>query len=383
MNSIRGCCTHTDSIDIYRGKSFNFAGDWAPGRHYSNDEYSVDFVSHDNKLWICKESHLSNDGSAPYLDNEYWRLVVEPIAGADGDVYIPSLSTDKQSLVFTKTDDKNLPKNLIFDIRGAKGDKGDKGDQGLQGVRGETGAKGDKGDRGDKGEKGDRGDQGPQGIQGVKGEKGDAGRDGRDGQKGDMGPQGPQGIQGVKGEKGDRGEKGERGDKGEKGDAGRDGKDGIIEDPIDFILKAYKASPGKRVEDSRNPGTFINKHLSDSEFLEAFGNISPVNGFEIREASSFESLGKPTADKVGYLYLVPSESGSVNDLFDEWVVISSSETASGEESYKWEKWGSASVNLGNYYTKEEVSEFVQAEIEQIQIEGGNLNGGVADTSGWI
>jgi hypothetical protein len=152
-----------------------------------------------------------------------------------------------------------------------------------------------------------------------------------------MGPQGIQGIQGVKGEKGDRGEKGEKGDKGDKGDAGRDGrdgKDGIVEDPIDFILKAYKASPGKRVEDSRNPGTFINKHLSDSEFLEAFGNISPINGFEIREASSFESLGTPTADKVGYLYLVPSENGNTNDLFDEWVVISSGETASGEESYK-------------------------------------------------
>ena len=241
-------------------------------------------------------------------------MVVEAVEGADGDVYIPSLSTDKQSLIFTKTDDKNLPMNLIFDIRGAKGDKGDKGDQGLQGVRGETGAKGDKGDRGDKGEKGDRGDQGPQGIQGVKGEKGDSGRDGRDGQKGETGPQGPQGLQGVKGEKGD---KGDRGEKGEKGDKGEKGEDGIIEDPLTFLLEAYKASPGKRVEDSKNPGTFINKHLSDDEFLEAFGNISPVNGFEIREASSFEALGKPTADKVGYLYLVPSASGSVNDLFDE------------------------------------------------------------------
>lgn len=149
MNSIRGgCCTHTDSIDIYRGKSFNFAGDWAPGRHYANDEYSVDFVSHDNKLWICKESHLSNDGSAPCPDNSFWRLVVEPVNGADGDVYVPSLGTDKQSIIFTKTDDKNLPKNLIFDIRGAKGDKGDKGEQGLQGERGEPGPKGDKGETG-------------------------------------------------------------------------------------------------------------------------------------------------------------------------------------------------------------------------------------------
>ena len=84
-----------------------------------------------------------------------------------------------------------------------------------------------------------------------------------------------------------------------------------------MLLKAYQASPGKRVEDSKNPGSFINVHLSDEEFLNAFGNISPVNGFEIREASSFEALGKPTADKVGYLYIVPSNNGDASDLFDE------------------------------------------------------------------
>ena len=161
--------------------------------------------------------------------------------------------------------------------------------------------------------------QGPRGDQGEKGEKGDRG------DKGDKGDRGDTGLQGVKGDKGDKGDKGEKGDKGDPG---------TIENPLNFLLQAYKASPGKRVEDSRNPGTFINVHLSDSEFLEAFGNISPVNGFEIREAASFEELGKPTKDKVGYLYLVPSQSGNVNDLFEEWVVISSSETVAGEESYK-------------------------------------------------
>jgi hypothetical protein len=104
--------------------------------------------------------------------------------------------------------------------------------------------------------------------------------------------------------------------------------------PLAMLLRAYKATPGKRIEDPEHPGQFINVHLSDQEFLEAFGKLSPVHGLEIREAASFEALGLPTKDKVGYLYLVPSENGEINDLFDEWTVISTGETVAGEESYK-------------------------------------------------
>lgn len=33
-----------DSRDFYKGKSFNFSGDWTVGTHYHNDDYIVDFV---------------------------------------------------------------------------------------------------------------------------------------------------------------------------------------------------------------------------------------------------------------------------------------------------------------------------------------------------
>jgi hypothetical protein len=101
-----------------------------------------------------------------------------------------------------------------------------------------------------------------------------------------------------------------------------------------MLLKAYHASPGKRVEDPENPGKFKNIYLSDEDFLRALGNLSPVNGFEIREVPSIEALGRPTEDKVGYLYLVPTPGSDDPDSFDEWVVISSGTTVVGESSYK-------------------------------------------------
>lgn len=306
MSSTRSCCSHTDSIDVYRGKSFHYAGDWTNGQLYSNDEYQVDFVTYDGKLWACYRSHQADAYNMPVVGSSYWRIAVDA-------------------------------------VQGIQGEKGEKGDQGEQGIQGEKGEKGDQGERG---------------------ERGSDGRDGRDGRDGE------QGIQGEKGDKGDTGEKGERGEKGEKGDPG------IVEDPIDFLIRAYKETPGKRVEDSSNPGTFINMHLSDEEFLKAFGNISPIHGFEIREVASVEALGIPTSDKVGYLYLVPSEKGETGDLFDEWVVISSGETAYGEETYKWEKWGTAGINLSDYYTKDEVVKVIETELE-------NWDGGVVDSSEWV
>ena len=57
MSNSRNCCTYTDSIDVYRGKSFHYAGDWTIGQVYSNDEYQVDFVTYDGKLWACYRSH--------------------------------------------------------------------------------------------------------------------------------------------------------------------------------------------------------------------------------------------------------------------------------------------------------------------------------------
>lgn len=48
------------SRDYYRGKSFNFAGEWAVNNHYISDDYRVDFVTYKDTLLSCKKSHLSD-----------------------------------------------------------------------------------------------------------------------------------------------------------------------------------------------------------------------------------------------------------------------------------------------------------------------------------
>lgn len=193
-----------------------------------------------------------------------------------------------------------------------------------------------------------------------------------------------------------KGNQGERGEKGEKGDPGDQNvyigcdepadKDMIWYNPCensfngmtasDFLYEAYLQTPGKRVEDSN--GEFKNVWLTRDLFDQAIGNISPINGFEIRVKSSFEDLGAATIDKLGYIYLIPTSNGS-NDMFEEWIVVDSAETVVGENNYKWEKWGSSAVNLDNYYTKDQVNQHITNAINQFS---ASFNGGEIDASDW-
>lgn len=94
------------SRDFYKGKSFNFAGNWAPGVHYFNDEYITDFVAYEGALLACDRSHLSSSDSAPKLlynddedpkrptgvDSPFWDFVFSGTPGMRGDsgqVYVP------------------------------------------------------------------------------------------------------------------------------------------------------------------------------------------------------------------------------------------------------------------------------------------------------
>lgn len=132
------------SRDFYKGKSFNFAGNWAPGVHYFNDEYITDFVAYEGALLACDRSHLSSSDSAPKLlyndiedpnhqrpigvDSPFWDFVFSGTPGMRGDsgqVYVPEYDESSGTISWVLTDS---PQELE-DIR-VKGDKGDKGDKG-------------------------------------------------------------------------------------------------------------------------------------------------------------------------------------------------------------------------------------------------------------
>ena len=144
---------------------------------------------------------------------------------------------------------------------------------------------------------------------------------------------------------------------------------------LDFLYQAYLDTPGKRVESN---GSFKNVHLERDLFEKAIGNISPINGFEIRVKPSFEALGEPTRDKLGFIYLIPSLNSST-DMYEEWIVVDSAETEVGADSYKWERWGTSGVNLDNYYTKDQVEQYVINKIQHVAV---SFNGGEIDSSSW-
>ena len=139
---------------------------------------------------------------------------------------------------------------------------------------------------------------------------------------------------------------------------------------LDLLYDAYLKTPGKRVESN---GSFSNVHLKKEMFEKAFGNISPINGYETKIKNDFESLGEPNKDKLGYIYLIPSNM-SGDDKYEEWIVVES-----GDNEYKWEQWGSSSIDLDNYYTKDQIEQVVIDEIKQANV---SFNGGEVDSSSW-
>lgn len=81
------------SNPVYFGKSFEYAGRWAPGQSYYNDNYRVTFVVYKNYLLACNLTHTSSeetepvilykDGNAVGVENIYWQLVLSGDAEED------------------------------------------------------------------------------------------------------------------------------------------------------------------------------------------------------------------------------------------------------------------------------------------------------------
>lgn len=55
--------------------------------------------------------------------------------------------------------------------------------------------------------------------------------------------------------------------------------------------------------------------MTKSEFVKAFSNLVP-HGFEVRVKNSINDLGAPTAEKLGYIYMIPSLTSDSN-MYEE------------------------------------------------------------------
>lgn len=75
-----------NSQDIYKGTSFKYSGEWTPNTHYFNDEYIIDFVTYNHKLWACSRNHLSSidESNAPNEKSRYWDLALDGVPGTPG-----------------------------------------------------------------------------------------------------------------------------------------------------------------------------------------------------------------------------------------------------------------------------------------------------------
>jgi hypothetical protein len=111
---------------------------------------------------------------------------------------------------------------------------------------------------------------------------------------------------------------------------------------VDFIYQSYLDSGG---------------NLPKDEFIEAFSSINKTSGFEIKFVKSFEDLGEPNEEKANILWLVPSSTSEPNNKYIEYIALYNQST----EEYTWEQWGSQdmTINLEDYYTKDEVDTLLQ------------------------
>lgn len=149
---------------------------------------------------------------------------------------------------------------------------------------------------------------GETGPQGEKGDKGDVGPQGPKGDQGEAGPPGPQGIQGEKGEKGDRGE------------------------TPTYIAGANININKNNVISAIVPNDFYTKE----EVNNLVGKI-PKFDIQVVDVLPSSNISKTT------VYLVPS-GDETDNIYTEYIYVSKA----------WEKLGTQSVDLSDYYNKSEI-----------------------------
>lgn len=88
--------------------------------------------------------------------------------------------------------------------------------------------------------------------------------------------------------------------------------------------------------------------------LQAIENaIDAINQFSY---TSVTTLPKPSENTMYKIYLVPSDNANEENIKDEFITISIENN--GQIDYDWEQIGSTSINLENYYTKQEIDNMV-------------------------
>lgn len=117
--------------------------------------------------------------------------------------------------------------------------------------------------------------------------------------------------------------------------------DKIWYDPCDTSVDTWSSSDFLYAAYTDLGGT-----LSKEEFQKIFKDLNKIKGFEI---TFKEVLPEPSKEWEGVLVITQKSTENSQDMFDEWVVVEI------EGTYKWEKWGSGSINLSDYYTKEEIN----------------------------
>lgn len=154
-----------------------------------------------------------------------------------------------------------------------------------------------------------------------------------DGQQGEAGEQGEQGIQGEKGEKGDKGDTGATGPIGPEGPEGPQGEQG----PQGEVGPAGPQGPKG---DKGDTGT----SLID------FRIVQVLPATDISEST---------------IYMVPSLDPEMENLYDEYVYVNNA----------WEKIGSKSIDLSDYYTKTQIDSLFSDNQEvfysEIQVSSSN------------
>lgn len=269
------------SRDFYKGTSFKMSGVWAPNTHYFNDEYIVDFVTFvdpETKVGVllsCNKSHLStkNGCDVPKLKYEN-----EQVIGIEPNAYWTFITAGiigpigKDGMVWTPSVSEDGVITWTKDYTSPES---------ITPIN----------------IKGPKGEQGVQGIQGIQGEKGDE----------NIAFGCPEDFSG-----------------------GAPDINKIWYDPCDrsadkfsitdFLYQAYLNIGG---------------NLSKTNFETAFSNLSNTSWFKVQFAKNFEALGEPTKDKMGIVWMIPSNNPETHNSFDEYLVIQSPEGI-----FVWEKWGS-------------------------------------------
>ena len=121
-------------MNVYKGTSFRFLGEWTIGHSYLNNDFYVDFVSFKGSLWACVKSNIASNENSPSIDNNIWSKVVD---GIKGECYVPSVKDGK--LIFTLSSTPSQEEILINTLKGEKGEDGVDGKDGVNGNNGING----------------------------------------------------------------------------------------------------------------------------------------------------------------------------------------------------------------------------------------------------